>query len=70
MRGAARSAAGEAYPWYVEPAAEGGNEADGPLSAPCYARYLRNASVAFVPPKPKALLSATSTSCLRAWFGT
>ena len=32
--------------------------------------YLRNASVAFVPPNPKALLSATSTSCFRAWFGT
>ena len=28
-----RKAAGEAYPWYVEPAAEGANEADGPLSA-------------------------------------
>jgi hypothetical protein len=27
--------AGEAYPWYVEPAAEGDNEADGPLSAAC-----------------------------------
>src|SRR5258707_14874156 len=26
-------AAGEAYPWYVEPAAEGANEADGPFSA-------------------------------------
>ena len=26
-------AAGEAYPWYVEPVAEGANEADGPLSA-------------------------------------
>ena len=30
-------AAGEAYPWYVEPAAEGANEADGPLSAACAA---------------------------------
>ena len=28
-------AAGEAYPLYVEPAAEGANEADGPLSAVC-----------------------------------
>jgi len=28
-------AAGEAYSLYVEPAAEGGNEADGPLSAAC-----------------------------------
>jgi hypothetical protein len=36
----------------------------------CQAGYLRNASVAFVPPKPKAFDSATSTSCLRAWFGT
>ena len=35
-----------------------------------YARYFRNARMAFVPPKPNALLSATSTSCLRAWFGT
>jgi hypothetical protein len=30
-------AAGEAYSLYVEPAAEGGNEADGPLSAACAA---------------------------------
>jgi hypothetical protein len=37
---------------------------------PGYGRYFRNARMAFVPPKPKALLSATSTSCLRAWFGT
>ena len=28
-------AAGEAYSLYVEPAAEGANEADGPLSAAC-----------------------------------
>src|SRR5215471_13319161 len=35
-----------------------------------YGRYFRNARMAFVPPKPNALLSATSTSCLRAWFGT
>ena len=28
-------AAGEAYSLYVEPAVEGANEADGPLSAPC-----------------------------------
>jgi hypothetical protein len=28
-------AAGEAYFLYVEPAAEGANEAAGPLSAPC-----------------------------------
>src|SRR5437867_568367 len=33
------------------------------------ARYLRKASVALVPPKPKAFDSAVSTSCLRAWFG-
>jgi hypothetical protein len=32
-------------------------------------RYLRKASVALVPPKPKALDSAYSTSTLRAWFG-
>ena len=31
-------AAGEAYSLYVEPAAEGANDADGPLSAAC--RYL------------------------------
>jgi len=37
---------------------------------PGYGRYFRNARMAFVPPKPNALLSATSTSCLRAWFGT
>jgi hypothetical protein len=37
---------------------------------PAYGRYFRNARMAFVPPKPNALLSATSTSCLRAWFGT
>jgi hypothetical protein len=37
---------------------------------PGYGRYFRNARIAFVPPKPNALLSATSTSCLRAWFGT
>ena len=30
--------AGEAYPWYVEPATERANEADGPLSAACYPR--------------------------------
>ena len=29
------TAAGEAYSVYVEPAAEGANEADGPLSAAC-----------------------------------
>ena len=29
-------AAGEAYSLYVEPAAEGANEADGPFSAACY----------------------------------
>ena len=34
-----------------------------------YGMYFRKASVALVPPKPKALLSATSTSCLRAWLG-
>ena len=34
------------------------------------ARYFLKASAALVPPKPKALLRATSTSCLRAWFGT
>jgi len=28
-------AAGEAYSLYVEPAVEGANEVDGPLSAPC-----------------------------------
>src|SRR4029450_6531588 len=31
-------AAGEAYSLYVEPAAEGANEADGPLSAACRGR--------------------------------
>ena len=31
-----------------------------------YLRYLRKTSVAFVPPKPNAFDSATSTSCLRA----
>ena len=36
----------------------------------CQPRYLRKASVAFVPPNPKAFEMATSTSCLRAWFGT
>ena len=35
-----------------------------------YPRYLRKASVAFVPPNPKAFESAISMSCLRAWFGT
>src|SRR5206468_9863577 len=35
-----------------------------------YLRYLRTTSVAFVPPKPNAFDIATSTSCLRAWFGT
>ena len=34
------------------------------------ARYLRKTRVALVPPKPKALDSASSTSCLRAWLGT
>ena len=38
---------------------------DGPQ-----AWYLRNASVALVPPKPNAFESAVSMSCLRAWFGT
>ena len=33
MRGGARSAAREAYFEYVERAAEGANEADGPVSA-------------------------------------
>jgi len=33
-------------------------------------RNFLKASVALVPPNPNALLSATSTSCLRAWFGT
>src|SRR5262245_44967775 len=33
MRGGARRAAPEAYPWYVEGAGEGANDADGPLSA-------------------------------------
>ena len=33
---------------------------------PSYGRYFRNARMAFVPPKPNALLRATSTSCLRA----
>src|SRR6266542_3254347 len=36
-------AAGEAYPWYVKPAAEGANEADGPFSTArsteCRGRY-------------------------------
>ena len=31
-------AAREAYSLYVERAAEGANEADGPLSAPCYSQ--------------------------------
>jgi len=36
-------------------------------AAPSYSgRYLRNTRVALVPPKPNALLSATSTSCFRA----
>ena len=35
-----------------------------------YPRTLRKTSVAFVPPKPKAFDMTTSTSCLRAWFGT
>jgi len=30
-----RKVAGEAYSLYVEPAAEGANEAEGPLSAAC-----------------------------------
>ena len=36
----------------------------------CQPRYLRKASVALVPPNPNAFEIATSTSCLRAWFGT
>jgi len=32
------TAAREAYPWYVECAAEGANEVDGPFSAPDYPR--------------------------------
>src|SRR5206468_7585957 len=38
-------AAGEAYPWYVEPTAEGANEADGPFSAARSAAGLRSVGV-------------------------
>src|SRR5258705_5734063 len=38
-------AAGEAYPWYVEPPAEGANEADGPFSAARSAAGLRSVGV-------------------------
>jgi hypothetical protein len=37
MRGGAPKAACEAYSLYVERAAEGANEADGPFPAPCSA---------------------------------
>jgi hypothetical protein len=52
----------------AEPALERG-DAGGVEIGVGQARYLRKTSVALVPPKPNALDSASSTSCLRAWFG-
>ena len=60
----------------AKPIAEARLQARAPLGCGvvfldrAYSRYLRKASVAFVPPNPKAFEMAISMSCLRAWFGT
>ena len=54
----------------TEAVVEGALQAGQRVGVEIQGRYRRKASVAFVPPNPKALDRATSTSCLRAWLGT
>ena len=54
----------------LELVTEGGPEGPEPIRRFVYGEYFRKTNVALVPPNPKALLSATPTSCLRAWLGT
>ena len=54
----------------LELVTEGGPEGPERIRRSVYGAYFRKTRVALVPPNPKALLIATSTSCLRAWLGT
>src|SRR5258707_13568625 len=57
-------AAGEAYPWYVEPAVEGANEADGPFSAACYTPVPKPPAARTVAPSPMCMAECMTTMLL------